>query len=61
MLDNNKEASSSSYFITMISNIGKQIPRIAACTFTGYIGICIGYVGLVNLGLLNPDKRLEHQ
>ena len=58
----NKESSSSLYFITMISNIGKQIPRIAACTFTAYIGICIGYVGLVNVGLLNPDKRLnEHQ
>ena len=57
-----KEPSSSSYFITMISNIGKQIPRIAACTFTAYIGICIGYVGLVNVGLLNPDKRIEeHQ
>jgi len=59
-----EEYSSSSYFITiitMISNIGQQIPRIAACTFTAYIGICIGYVGLVNVGLLNPDKRLEHQ
>jgi len=52
-----KEPSSSSYFITMISNIGKQIPRIAACTFTAYIGICIGYVGLVNVGLLNPDRE----
>jgi len=52
-----KEPSLSSYpIITMISNIGKQIPKIAACTFTAYIGICIGYVGLVNVGLLNPDK-----
>ena len=57
-----KEHSSLLYqIITMISNIGKQIPRIATCTFTAYIGICIGYVGLVNVGLLNPDKRLEHQ
>ena len=57
-----KEPSSSSYFITMISNIGNQLPQIAACTFTAYIGICIGYVGLVNVGLLNPDKRLnEHK
>ena len=61
MLENKESSSSLSYFITMISNIGKQIPRIAACTFTAYIGICIGYVGLVNVGLLNPDKRLEHQ
>ena len=57
-----EEPSSSYSFITMITNIGKQIPRIAACIFTAYIGICIGYVGLVNVGLLNPDKRLEeHQ
>ena len=62
MLNDKEEYSSSSHFITMISNIGKQLPRIAACSFTAYIGICIGYVGLVNVGLLNPDKRIEeHQ
>ena len=44
-------------FLSSISSIGKQLPRIISCSLTAYIGICVGYVGMAVLGLVNPDTN----
>jgi hypothetical protein len=30
---------------------------MVACGMTAYVGICVGYVGLVHLRLVSPDKK----
>lgn len=34
------------------------MPQLAASGMIAYIGICMGYVGLVHLGCINPDKAM---
>ena len=45
------------FTLSTIANVGKQLPRTFACSLTAYIGICLGYVGLVHLGIINADKN----
>ena len=41
-------------FLSSISNIGKQLPRIISSSLTAYIGIRVGYVGMSQIGLVYP-------
>jgi hypothetical protein len=34
------------------------MPQLAASGMIAYLGICVGYVGLVHLGCINPDKAM---
>lgn len=34
------------------------MPQLAAGGMIAYLGICVGYVGLVHLGCINPDKAM---
>jgi hypothetical protein len=34
------------------------MPQLAASGMIVYLGICVGYVGLVHLGCINPDKAM---
>ena len=34
------------------------MPQLAAGGMIAYLGICLGYVGLVHLGCINPDKAM---
>ena len=37
----------------------RLLPRIVACGLTAYLGVCAGYLGLVHVGIIDPDKRLK--
>ena len=60
MVDKDEHGPSSTLFfsfLSSISNIGKQLPRIISSSLTAYIGICVGYVGMSLIGLVNPDTN----
>lgn len=45
--------------IVHVSNTTIELmPQLAASGMIAYIGICMGYVGLVHLGCINPDKAM---
>jgi len=45
------------FILQIISQTVRQLPRMAACIMTLYIGICAGYVGMVHLRLIRPDRK----
>ena len=44
-----------SFLIQALIRIVSQMPQVVAYSLTFYVGICLGYVGLVHLQLVRPN------